>query len=323
MNISLFGNESANLGPRAVDIYSQVNSNFYLCLLVVELLVATATVLGNSMLLATVHLDPFRCLRTPTVYLMANLGVADFLVGAIVGYGGSVEMYFTYVGRKEPPFLNTIQYFVGAVALFVAVCSIIAMSWDRFIATKDPTNYKTRVTVKRAKLAILAIWMNAFLLGALPAAGVQKLNFLLAYCYSHFVFPALILTVVYFVVFRSLSENFRRLAQVTEASAVSSRRRLESERRILHAIFLVLIVFYACFTPYYVKVHLWCFCPGCVTSPSFIIYHFISNDILRLSSMLNPLIYAWRMQRIRKTLLKLLSRNSNRVSHFPVRAKNC
>ena len=275
--------------------------------MVVEVVLASAVTLGNFLLLLIIYLDPFHCLRTPTAYLIANLGVADFLVGAFVGYCRAAENYFFYRGLQEPPPLNTVQYVIGGSAMFVAVCTIMAMSWDRFVAVSDPFNYSTRITVKRVKLCILGIWINALFLAVLPAAGVRKLNFLFAYCYSHFMIPAVFLTVVYLVIFRKLSRKLRNLNQMirSENSAKNTRRSLEREHRLAGTILIVLIAFYTCFAPYFVKVHLWLFC-GCEKSPYFLTYHFITNDILFLSSLLDPIIYAWKLERFRKSFRHVL-----------------
>ena len=314
MNEAMFHkNTSSSSTPSEIYIYSQLSPTFYLCFVVLDAFLAFVTTLGNFLLLVIIYRDPYRCLRTPTTFLIANLGVADFLVGAFIGFGRTVEMYFLYLGQQEPPYLNTFQYFIGGLALFAAVCSFMAMSWDRFVAVTDHLNYRSRVTVKKVKFCIAGIWLNALFLAVLPAAGVRKVNFLFAYCYSHVVLPAIVLTITYVVIFRRLSEKLRNIEQQVSSgnSSIDKRRNLYRERKLLLAILLVLIVFYTCFTPYFVKVHLWFFCDECEKSASFLTYHFISNDILSLSSLLDPVIYAWRLQRFRKTLLRVLCLERN------------
>lgn len=43
----------------------------------------TFIILANGFLLITIYRDPCRCLRTPYVFLIANLSVADFFVGVL------------------------------------------------------------------------------------------------------------------------------------------------------------------------------------------------------------------------------------------------
>ena len=317
MNESTFHNGTSSTSSLPeLNIYSQLSPTFYLCLVVLDAFFAFVITSGNFLLLVTIYRDPFRCLRTPTTFLIANLGVADFLVGAFLGFGRTVEMYFLYLGQQEPPYLNTFQYFIGGLAVFAAVCSIMAMSWDRFVAVTDHLNYKSRVTVKKVKYSIAGIWLNALFLAVLPAAGVRKVNFLFAYCYTHFFLPAIVLTAIYIVIFRTLSKKLRNIKP--QVSTDEQQRNVYHERRLVLAILLVLIVFYTCFTPYFVKVHLWFFCEHCENNASFLTYHFISNDILSLSSFLDPVIYAWRLQRFRKTFLRVLGLSRNIVMEHSI-----
>ena len=316
MNESTFHNGTSSTSSLSeLNIYSQLSPAFYLCLVILDAFFAFVITSGNFLLLVTIYRDPFRCLRTPTTFLIANLGVADFLVGALLGFGRTVEMYFLYLGRQEPPYLNTFQYFIGGLAVFAAVSSIMAMSWDRFVAVTDHLNYKSRVTVKKVKFCIAGIWVNALFLAVLPAAGVRKVNFLFAYCYTYFFLPAIVLTPTYIMIFRTLSIKLRNIEQQVSKgeSSIEPQRNVYHERRLVLAILLVLIVFYTCFTPYFVKVHLWFFCEDCESNALFLTYHFISNDILSLSSLLDPVLYAWRLQRFRKTFSRVLGLRRNIV----------
>ena len=204
--------------------------------------------------------------------------------------------------------------------MFAAVCSIIAMSWDRFVAVTDHINYKNRITVKRVKLYILFIWLNASFMAVLPAAGVKKITFLYAYSYSHVFLPAILLTVAYVVVFRTLSQKLQTFNRRVCAgnSTNETRRNFQREKKLVLAIFLVLVVFYTCFFPFVVKVHWWFFCSRCETSAAFITYHFITNDILSLSSLIDPFIYAWRLQSFRKTFLTVLGLRQRIAVEQPV-----
>lgn len=317
MNASTLNNATARHSSLSDNNEARLSPQFYLCLTVLEASLASVATLGNFLLLLVIYRDPFHCLRTPTAYLIANLGVADFLIGAIIGYCRSVETYFEYQGLQELLLLNTIQYVIGGSAMFVVVCTLMAMSCDRFVAVSDPFNYSTRVTVRRAKFGIAVIWINALFLTVLPIAGVKKLNFLFAYCYSHFLIPAIVLTLVYILIFRKLSEKLQSLNRIapSKSSAQNTRRNLERERRLAVTIGLVLITFYTCFAPYFVKVHLWLLC-SCKTSVSFLIYHLITNDILFLSSLLDPIIYAWRLERFRKSFRCVLRYRRNATAEL-------
>ncbi|XP_068696681.1 melanocyte-stimulating hormone receptor-like [Montipora capricornis] len=310
INNSDFENISGSFPPRSddvdFDIHNQLSSRFYLSLVVIEIFLASAVTLSNFLLLVVIYRDPLHRLRTPTTYLMANLGIADFLVGAILGYCRAVENYIKFQDGIQPKFLNTAQYAIAGAVMLVIAGSIMAMSWDRFVAVSDPFNYNNRITVKRVKICMLGIWLNASILTMLPVAGVRKLTFLFAYCYSHFLVPAVALTIVYIMIFRTLSRKLQTLNKaVRSEKSVRDERSVHREHRLTVTIVLVLIAFYACFAPYFLKVHLWLLC-SCAESPSFLIYHFTTNDIMLLSSLVDPIIYAWRLQSFRKSFRYVL-----------------
>ena len=287
-------------------IYSQLSSRFFLGLIIMEVFLASAVTVGNSLLLVVIYRDPLRCLRTPTTYLTANLGLADCLVGTFLGYSRAVENSFFLKGGIGPKVFNIAQYAIAGAAMFVIIFSIIAMAWDRYVAVADPFNYSTRITVRRVKICILGIWLNALVLTVLPLAGVRKLTFLFVYCYSHFFVPGIVLTVVYISIFKTLSRKLQTLNQALGSeNSVREGRSLKREHRLTVTIVLVLISFYACFLPYFVKVHIWLLC-GCEKSPIFLVFHFITNDILILFSLIDPVIYAWRLESFRKSFRSVL-----------------
>ena len=71
------------------------------------------------------------------------------------------------------------------------------------------------------------------------------------------------------------------------------KRSLKREQRLTVTIVLVLISFYACFLPYFVKV--------------FLVFHFTTNEILFLFSLTDPVIYAWRLESFPKSFGRILA----------------
>ena len=51
--------------------------------IILDLMFGTIITVGNASLFITIYRDPCRCLRTPNVFLIGNLSVADFFMGII------------------------------------------------------------------------------------------------------------------------------------------------------------------------------------------------------------------------------------------------
>ncbi|XP_078371408.1 trace amine-associated receptor 365-like [Oculina patagonica] len=290
-----------------------VRGEVLLALIVIDFIFGTIITVGNAFLFITIYRDPCRCLRTPSVFLIANLSVADFFMG-IVSYLRAVELIYRYsaLGNKIISILNMIQYFIGAVSILAAVSTLMAMSYDRYIAVIKPFQYPRKITNRRAKVAIAVIWINALVMCVLPIVDVKRENFLLAYCYSHFVIPSFILTAVYVKIHKAVAQQRKDLKDARAGlSAANRRKRLEREHRMAITFVLILFIFYCSFLPYFINVQILYFC-SCRTSYAYSVYHYIANEFLTLSSTLDPFMYAWRLPQFNRSLRFCFRRQEGR-----------
>ena len=289
----------------------QVRDYELLAFIIFDLLFGTVITVANGFLFMTIYRDPCRCLRTPSIFLIANLSVADFLMG-IVSYLRAAEQTYHYCGLGHLLILNMMQYFIGAVSILVAVSTLMAMSYDRYIAIIKPFQYPQKINNKRAKVAIAIIWINALVMCVLPIADVKKEKFLLAYSYSHFVIPSFILTAVYVKIYKMVARQRQELKDVRASlTAVNRRKQLERENRMVITFVLILFIFYCSFLPYFIHVQILCFC-SCRSSYEYNVYYLVANEFLSVSCMLDPFMYALRLPRLKRSL-RLWWRNRDAV----------
>ena len=280
---------------------SSIQVELLLGLIIIDFMFGTIMTVGNISLLITIYQDPCRCLRTPSVFLIANLSVADFFMG-IVSYLRGIELTHKYCDLGGLPVLNMIQYFIGAVSILVAASTLLGMSYDRYIAIVKPLEYPQKITVARVKVAITTIWINALVMCVLPISDVKRENFLLAYCYSHFVIPSFILTAVYEKIYKMVALQKQELKDVrANLTAANRRQYLEREKRMVVTTLLILFTFYFSFLPYFINVHILYFC-SCRTSYAYKVYHYVANEFLSISSMVDPIMYSWRLPKFNRSL---------------------
>ena len=269
-------------------------------LIIIDFIFGFIITAGNASLFITIYRDPYHCLRSPSIFLIANLSVADFMMG-IVSFLRASEQIYSYRGTPDMPILNMIQYFMGAVSILAAVSTLMAMSYERYVAIIKPFQYPQKITVNRTKVAIATIWINALVMCVLPVSHVRKEIFLLVYCYSHFVIPSFVLTVVYFKIYKQITLQRKELREVRASlTAANRRRQLERENRMVIAFILILFVFYCSFVPYFIFVQVLFFCP-CRGSIAINIYRLIANEFLSVSSMVDPFMYAWRIPKFNRS----------------------
>ena len=301
---------------------SSVQAKLLLVLIIIDFIFGSVITIGNASLFATIFRDPCRCLRTPSVFLIANLSVADLFMGTI-SYLRAGELTYRYCGLGDLPVLNITEHFIGAVSILVAVSTLLAMSYDRYIAVIKPFEYPQKITNTRAKATIAIIWANALVLSVLPVADVKKENFLLAYCYSHFVIPSFILTAVYVKIYKVAALQRQELKNVREnLTAANKRKYLERENKMARTTLLILFVFYLSFLPYFINVHVLYFC-SCRTSYAYRVYHYVANEFLSMSSAVDPFLYAWKIPRLSHSLRFCIRRRWTRRNAVAVWSKSC
>lgn len=270
--------------------------------------VATVTVVGNFLLLLTIYRN-FRLLfRTPSTFLIANLGFSDLLVGLLVGYLVVVRDTYRYRQCEVPDAVRVlIEVFTG-LTMFISGYTIIVLSADRYIAVSDPMGYRSRVTKKPVKIFILLVWISAVLLCTLPLTGLDKKVYSIIYLHTHATIPIFLLTAVCLKMFRALKRH-RREMNALQNSAVNRRREMERERKMAHTVYIILTLFYLTLLPSYVTIHLMCLYKGSDLEVRWIIRlaDFISTRFLFLNSAIDPYVYAWRIPKYRQGFMRIIS----------------
>ena len=268
--------------------------------IIFDLVIGTIITVANTFLFVTIYRDPCRCLRTPSVFLIANLSVADFLMG-IVSYLRAVGRIYSYCGLGSIFIVNISQFLLGALSVLAAGLSLVAMSYERYIAVIKPLEYPRKISNRRAKIGIAVIWINALVLSVLPVSGLPSELFSLIYCYSHFAIPAIALTAVYIKISKTVALQRQELKDVRASLTEANRRKqLERENRMFTAFVLILLVFYLSFFPYFIRAHILYFF-SCRTSLACDVYYHITNALLSVSSVLDPFMYAWRLPKFKRS----------------------
>ena len=99
---------------------------------------------GNLLVIIAVAKDPYKNLRTPFNYLMANLAIADLIVGTFTDTS-SIYIHWnegtgTKVEKEEVQVLH-MSYFISCTA---SVLSLATLAVERYLAIRNPHNYRNR-----------------------------------------------------------------------------------------------------------------------------------------------------------------------------------
>lgn len=172
---------------------------FFLILAIVGFALSAVTTVGNSTLLATIFRDTVNLLETPPSFLIVNLCVSDLLLGLVPGNLVAMTDYHSSQDLPVTSELDSIIRPVVGLSLFVSSGTIIALSYDRYVAVMYPftCKYESTVTKKRIKIFIATLWGISLIFCFLPLINIPEEIFDIVYAQAYASLPVLLLTVLY------------------------------------------------------------------------------------------------------------------------------
>lgn len=286
-----------------------------LVLCVVNSVLCPLTVLGNLLVFMAV-------LRKPQLRNVANtsilcLAFTDLTVGVFVQPSYVIyQVSKLTTGPDNFPCDKLLIYsFSGVICICMSFLTLILISLERYLAVFYPYRYVEKVNSKRLVTVTVTVWGISigilltvrFLFGinSNEETGVISLVIITNFIVTSF---------VYFRIFRLVKRSNAQvnveLSHITSTSDQEPPSQMNSNPREAKASKTVAFVagtLFLCFTP-----------TLCVTivdqaglAPKDLLYHVIypiAETAVLLNSCLNPGIYVWRSEGIRRSLCELLSK---------------
>ena len=252
---------------------------------IVILVIGGLSLLINGILLVILYLDPLKKFRTTTSYLIISLTISDFLTGGLA---------WAYAYNCVDTFC--VLHIIFSATILSSLFMIFFMACERFVAVTYPLQAKSLITRPRIRLFIAANWLASTVLGGLvgglPDPEHKYLEFSL---FIIIVILVLVLVVIYFMI---IWRTKHRPTISSEAMCTRGLRIIQREQRLTRALFLLIAVLMVTIVPY--------FTARTVDTGYFIfsdpidgLYYF---PVVLLNFVLNPIIYAWRLQDYRQSL---------------------
>ena len=260
---------------------------FINCILNVPLMLACIT--GNTLILSAILRTP--SLRSPSTIFMCSLAISDLLVGIIVQ-----PVYIAYELKQEPPLTFAIKVlfiFTGVVSL----CTMTAISVDRFMALQFHLRYQCLMTEKRAMYTSLSLWLFGILLSfvtlwnktimfAFLAVGIAICIFISTFSYTR----------IYLIV-RQHQFQIR-----SQQQALQLPMNLVRTKRSAISTFIYYICMILCYTPMFSFMSIVAIRP----SLSGLMVWKVGNTFVFMNSSINPILFCWRVRELRRAVLKLV-----------------
>lgn len=269
------------------------------------LIVCVIVILTNIMVISAIFLN--RRFHFPIYYLLANLAAADL-------FAGIAYMHLMFHTGPWTEKLTIYQWFLrqGLIdtSLTASVINLMAIALERH-QTIFTMQLHSKMTNRRVILLIVGIWTIAVLMGLIPSMGwnclcnLEKCSKMAPmYSRSYLVFWAVlnllsfsIMVMVYTRIFLYVRHKSQRMSQHTVQS-----KHKETVENLMRTVFVILGCFIVCWTPGLVLLLLDgvnCRC-GVLKVEKFVLV------LAECNSLMNPIIYSYRDQDMRRTFKRIL-----------------
>ncbi|XP_056675664.1 adenosine receptor A2b [Monodelphis domestica] len=294
--------------------------------IVLELVIAGLSIAGNVLVCCAVATNS--TLKTATNYFLVSLAVADIAVGLLaIPFAITISVGFC-TDFHSCLFLACFVLVLTQSSIF----SMLAVAIDRYLAIKIPLRYKSLVTGTRARGVIAVLWILAFGIGLTPLMGwngranathdcidgaknlsccpvkclfenVVTMTYMVYFNFFGCVLPPLlIMLAIYVKIFLVACQQLRRMELMDH-----SRTTLQREIHAAKSLAMIVGIFALCWLPLHAT--------NCITLFD---EHFalhkpkeLMHIVILLShanSVVNPIIYAYRIRDFRYTFRRIISR---------------
>ncbi|XP_060105832.1 adenosine receptor A2a [Heteronotia binoei] len=309
------------------------NENFLydVVYIILELVIAVLAILGNVLVCWAVYLNSN--LQNVTNYFVVSLAVADIAVGLL-----AIPFAITISTGFCASFYGCL--FIACFVLVLtqsSIFSLLAIAMDRIIAIRIPLRYNALVTSSRAKGIVAICWVLSFIIGLTPMLGwhtcsskskgqnsslvnscsnnrvaclfesVVTMEYMVYYNFFACVLvPLLLMFGIYLKIFMAARRQLKQM----ENNMVHGERShsiLQKEVHAAKSLAIIVGLFAVCWLPLHIINCFIFFCPLCVRAPPWVMY--LAIIFSHANSVVNPLIYAYRIREFRLTFRKIIGQH--------------
>ena len=248
-------------------------------------------------------------LPRPLKTLLLSLAVSDLGVGLMVqpSYIASLVMEMEQKTDNNPAYNITYKFYVFTVNFFgyASLFGVTFLTLDRFLAVHLHLRYQQLVSHKRVVVVMVSKWVFSAVLSFLRLWIPTRVSFIIFAIIS----LSLLLTTmpINYKIYVSVRHHVNQIqalqVQPTANQNGEAGTSLAGWRKFAIGTLLVYLAFLVCYLPNF------CFLIVYLISgpsSSTTVLDLFSSTLLFLNSTLNPLIYCWKMRRIRLTILTIL-----------------
>ncbi|XP_044168569.1 melanocortin receptor 3-like [Acropora millepora] len=274
-----------------------------ICFSVINTVLAITAVVGNTVVLIALHKET--SLHRPSKALLQNLVASDLCVGfaELALAGNWISILQEQWGICQ--FFFQAHIMMGIICVAVSLCTLAAISVDRVLALLLGLRYRQVVTVRRVYVVVIVLWiligvgMAILTMLNTDAGGVVALS-AIAVCLLTSTFCY---TTIFFTL-RNQQTQVHNNSPEQENQTISLN--ISRYRRTVSTTLWLQMSVVSCYLPYLL------FAPVAyrqivkTQSPSLYSQFYSTVTLMCSNSILNPILYCWKIKEVRRTVKEML-----------------
>ena len=277
-----------------------------------------ASVVSNLMVLMTIHGKPM--FYSNQIILFEALASVDMLTGAI-----AVPLFVTYQWQVVLADVTVNCILASVMLVFLQICIVFSIivvlliSLERSFAIFKPFKYQALVTRKRILQVLLTLWSVWLIILVVRNTSMHHSGERFPACAGWCFFAFFVLVGFLYVKICDVVKRHRNAIAALQTDPEITRRILK-QRKSLKTAMHVIGAFIVCHMPLVLSLTLVWFGVISMGRKSFLLLSWTGLMAL-FNSCLDPFIYCWRENRIRRGIIHLLQcHNSTRIGNISVSA---
>uniref|UniRef100_A0A8C8SWP5 Melanocortin receptor 4 n=1 Tax=Pelusios castaneus TaxID=367368 RepID=A0A8C8SWP5_9SAUR len=243
-------------------------------------------------------------LHSPMYFFICSLAVADMLVSLS---NGSETIVITLLNNTETgaqSFTVNIDNVIDSVicsSLLASICSLLSIAVDRYFTIFYALQYHNIMTVKRVGIIITCIWAACTVSGILFI--IYSDSSVVIICLISMFFTMLVLMASLYVhMFMLARLHIKKIAVLPGTGTIRQGANMKG------AITLTILIgiFVVCWAPFFLHLIFYISCPHNPYCVCFMSHFNLYLILIMCNSIIDPLIYAFRSQELRKTFKEII-----------------
>ncbi|KAM4705662.1 melanocortin receptor 5 [Rhinophrynus dorsalis] len=244
-------------------------------------------------------------LHSPMYFFVCSLAVADMLVSVSNAWE---TITINLINNKhlimEEAFVRHIDNVFDSmicISVVASMCSLLAIAVDRYVTIFYALRYHNIMTMKRAGVIIACIWTFCTGCGIIFILYYESTYVII--CLITMFFTMLFLMVsLYIHMFLMARTHVKRIAALPGYNSVHQRTSMKGAITLT----ILLGIFIVCWAPFFLHLILMISCPQNLYCVCFMSHFNMYLILIMCNSVIDPMIYAFRSQEMRKTFKEII-----------------